>query len=208
MRVRRVLGLLLLAAAAPLSAQQPRVHVEKLADGVWAGIPDKGANVGWFAIGDGVTATMVRFGYPGRDVFGVRLALEEALVNALKHGHGYDPTRRARVRYRVTRRQVLARVTDQGPGVPEPFRRRIFEKFFRVEHETGQTDRVRGTGIGCYFDDPMHELLGLTGEGFQSLYHFTAGGPVDDPRLRTRAPYAHLGPPDDRQRPPGCHEEC
>jgi serine/threonine-protein kinase RsbW len=65
---------------------------------------------------DGVTAAMVRQGYPGRDVFGVRLALEEAMVNALKHGHGYDPAKAARVRYRVTRRQVLAQVRDEGPG--------------------------------------------------------------------------------------------
>jgi len=52
---------------------------------------------------------------------------------------------------------------------------------------------VRGTGIGCYFDDLFHDLLGLSGDRFQSLYHFTLGGPVDDPRLRTLAPYAHLG---------------
>jgi SagB-type dehydrogenase family enzyme len=51
---------------------------------------------------------------------------------------------------------------------------------------------VRGTGIGCYFDDACHKLLGLTGDAWQDLYHFTAGGPVDDPRLRTIAPYAHL----------------
>jgi SagB-type dehydrogenase family enzyme len=51
---------------------------------------------------------------------------------------------------------------------------------------------VRGTGIGCYFDDAFHELLGLKGDTFQSLYHFTIGGPVEDRRLRTIAPYAHL----------------
>jgi hypothetical protein len=51
---------------------------------------------------------------------------------------------------------------------------------------------VRGTGIGCYFDDPFHDLLGLTGDRFQDLYHFTVGGPVDDPRLLTRPPYEHL----------------
>ena len=32
---------------------------------------------------------------------------------------------------------------------------------------------VRGTGIGCYFDDAFHSLLGLDGDCFQSLYHFT-----------------------------------
>ena len=47
---------------------------------------------------------------------------------------------------------------------------------------------VRGTGIGCYFDDAFHNLLGLGGDSFQSLYHFTVGGPVDDPRLITSRP--------------------
>jgi SagB-type dehydrogenase family enzyme len=51
---------------------------------------------------------------------------------------------------------------------------------------------VRGTGIGCYFDDVLHRALGLAGHGWQSLYHFTIGGPVEDPRLRTVPPYAHL----------------
>ena len=53
---------------------------------------------------------------------------------------------------------------------------------------------LRGTGIGCYFDDAFHRVLGLGGERFQDLYHFTVGGPVDDARLRTIAPYAHRGP--------------
>lgn len=51
---------------------------------------------------------------------------------------------------------------------------------------------VRGTGIGCYFDDVLHHTLGLTGHDWQSLYHFTIGGPVEDLRLRTAPPYAHL----------------
>ncbi len=51
---------------------------------------------------------------------------------------------------------------------------------------------VRGTGIGCYFDDGLHRALGLAGHDWQTLYHFTIGGPVEDPRLRTVPPYAHL----------------
>ena len=51
---------------------------------------------------------------------------------------------------------------------------------------------VRGTGIGCYFDDVLHRRLGLTGHDWQSLYHFTIGGPVEDPRLRSLPPYTHL----------------
>ena len=48
---------------------------------------------------------------------------------------------------------------------------------------------VRATGIGCFFDDPVHRVFGLEDLAFQSLYHFTVGGPVDDRRLTTLAPY-------------------
>lgn len=51
---------------------------------------------------------------------------------------------------------------------------------------------VRGTGIGCFFDDPVHEIVGLRDRTFQSLYHFTVGGPVEDDRLTTLPPYFHL----------------
>lgn len=56
----------------------------------------------------------------------------------------------------------------------------------------------QGTGIGCFFDDAMHELLGLRDNAYQSLYHFAVGGAVNDGRLSTKAPYAHL-PKDRRQ---------
>ncbi|RKZ37264.1 MAG: hypothetical protein DRQ37_02275 [Gammaproteobacteria bacterium] len=48
---------------------------------------------------------------------------------------------------------------------------------------------ARATGIGCYFDDPVHELLGIQDHSFQSLYHFTVGFPVEDTRLTTLPPY-------------------
>ncbi len=48
---------------------------------------------------------------------------------------------------------------------------------------------IRATGIGCFFDDEMHALLGLRGHAWQSLYHFTAGGAVDDARLTTLPAY-------------------
>jgi hypothetical protein len=51
---------------------------------------------------------------------------------------------------------------------------------------------VRATGIGCFFDDAVHELLGLRDASLATLYHFTVGGPVDDARLQTIAAYHHL----------------
>lgn len=51
--------------------------------------------------------------------------------------------------------------------------------------ETG----IRATGIGCYFDDPVHEAFGITSPQWQSLYHFTVGGQVEDRRLTTLLAY-------------------
>jgi SagB-type dehydrogenase family enzyme len=48
---------------------------------------------------------------------------------------------------------------------------------------------ARATGIGCFFDDPVHDVLGLSGHAFQSLYHFTVGMPVEDSRLTTAPGY-------------------
>ena len=51
---------------------------------------------------------------------------------------------------------------------------------------------MRGTGMGCFFDDRVHELLGLQDNTFQDLYHFGAGKPVEDTRIATLPPYHHL----------------
>jgi len=74
---------------------------------------------------EAMTEAMHGAGYPARDVFGVRLALEEAIVNAIRHGHGNDPSKHVSVRYRVSEDCVLVEVADQGPGfdpeqVPDP----------------------------------------------------------------------------------------
>jgi SagB-type dehydrogenase family enzyme len=57
----------------------------------------------------------------------------------------------------------------------------------------GEAAGARATGIGCFYDDPVHDLLGLRGHAFQSLYHFTVGMPVDDARLTTEPGYPWEG---------------
>jgi serine/threonine-protein kinase RsbW len=74
---------------------------------------------------DAVAADLAAAGCTSREVFAVRLALEEAMVNAIKHGHRGDPSKVARLRYRVSEACVLAAVEDQGEGfdpdaVPDP----------------------------------------------------------------------------------------
>src|SRR3990172_6114090 len=82
----------------------------------------------------------------------------------------------------------------------EPSLRRYGPWFYRrLFWETGvigqvlyleaEASGVRATGIGCFFDDPVHQVLGFNDATFQSLYHFTTGGHVEDPRLTTLPPY-------------------
>lgn len=52
---------------------------------------------------------------------------------------------------------------------------------------------ISATGIGCFFDNPVHEVLGLKGTAYQSLYHFTVGGPVLDKRIMSLPAYPGPG---------------
>jgi hypothetical protein len=52
-----------------------------------------------------------------------------------------------------------------------------------------EAEGLRGTGIGCYFDDALHEVLGLATTQFQALYHFTVGRPLTDDRILTLPAY-------------------
>ncbi|MGB5520296.1 MAG: nitroreductase family protein, partial [Gammaproteobacteria bacterium] len=51
---------------------------------------------------------------------------------------------------------------------------------------------ISGTGIGCFFDDAVHETLGINNTRLQSLYNFTVGTAVQDARLVSLPPYSHL----------------
>lgn len=73
----------------------------------------------------GVMDGLAALGYCSRDCMGMGLALEEAIVNGLRHGNRGDPTKAVRVRYQITRGHVMADVEDEGPGfdpdlVPDP----------------------------------------------------------------------------------------
>jgi SagB-type dehydrogenase family enzyme len=47
----------------------------------------------------------------------------------------------------------------------------------------------RGTGIGCFFDDAVHEVLGIADTRWQVIYHYAIGMAVDDARLLTLPAY-------------------
>jgi serine/threonine-protein kinase RsbW len=77
------------------------------------------------AVVDRVGEFLAAAGFPDRDRFSVRLALEEAIVNAIKHGHQGDPNKEVRVAYAVAGCEFWVTVEDEGPGfkpdeLPDP----------------------------------------------------------------------------------------
>jgi serine/threonine-protein kinase RsbW len=76
---------------------------------------------------------MQKMQYSEKDVFGMRLALEEALVNAIKHGNGMDPNKQVHVTCRVDGQETRVTIEDEGPGfdpndVPDPTSEENLEK--------------------------------------------------------------------------------
>lgn len=76
-------------------------------------------------IQDRIVSLLEGFGYSARDVFGMRLALEEAIVNAIKHGNQMDPRKTVRICCEIDETRVCVAIEDQGPGfnpadIPDP----------------------------------------------------------------------------------------
>jgi serine/threonine-protein kinase RsbW len=63
--------------------------------------------------------------YDEKSLFGIRLALEEGLMNAVKHGNKLDPKKTVQVEAKITDKSTEITIEDQGPGferceVPDP----------------------------------------------------------------------------------------
>jgi SagB-type dehydrogenase family enzyme len=85
---------------------------------------------------------------------------------------------------------VLAMVAEFDPVIEEsPAAYRALHReaglLGHVFYLQAEARSLRGTGIGCFFDDAFHELLKLHDTRFQTLYHFAIGKPVDDSRIET-----------------------
>src|SRR5687768_17886723 len=55
-------------------------------------------------------------GWPEEDKFGIHLSVEEALMNAIKHGNQRDPEKFVFVEYRLSDTALFVQVEDQGEG--------------------------------------------------------------------------------------------
>lgn len=72
-----------------------------------------------------IMAMLEESGFGKEDIFAVHLALEEAFINAIRHGNEMDPEKEVEVSYSVDSEKFEVWIEDQGPGfdprsVPDP----------------------------------------------------------------------------------------
>lgn len=95
---------------------------------------------------------------------------------------------------------MIARFREPIEAAPYVYRHLFWETGMigQVLYLEAEANGIRATGIGCFYDDPVHQILGLSDNTYQSLYHFTMGGPIEDTRLTTLPAYHHLAKHENR----------
>ncbi|MGC9260000.1 MAG: ATP-binding protein [Phycisphaerae bacterium] len=76
-------------------------------------------------IEEAVLSQCQHYSYTNRDLFALKLAIDEAVANAVKHGNRGNPEKHVRIKYRVTPHRADVVVEDEGPGfnpasLPDP----------------------------------------------------------------------------------------
>lgn len=115
-----------------------------------------------------ILSAMKERGFDQDDVFAVHLAMEEAFLNAVKHGNKMDPEKTVTINYCVDGEKVDIQMSDEGEGfnpksVPDP---RVGENLFRPEgrglllisaymHVVEYNESGNGLHMQRYKDVPM-----------------------------------------------------
>jgi len=76
---------------------------------------------------------VTRLGYNSHSRFAIRIALEEALINAIKHGNRFDPKKKVHIEAKVSPKKLEVTIEDEGAGfnrrsVPDPTLQENLEK--------------------------------------------------------------------------------
>lgn len=84
-------------------------------------------------IQQGILELLEAHRFSDRDIFAIKLAIEEAIVNAIKHGNQMDPNKRVHISFRVDEDVFYIRVRDEGSGfdpdqVPDPTQEEYLER--------------------------------------------------------------------------------
>ena len=83
------------------------------------------------------------------DIKGDPLLLEILLNNLLENAVKYSPAGSI-IYFTLSRKphQVILKVADEGPGIPDPEKKKVFDRFYRIGNEQVRT--TKGTGLGLY----------------------------------------------------------
>lgn len=83
------------------------------------------------------------------DIKGDALLLQILVNNLLENAIKYAPGLSAiRTTLKQTEKGILLSVADQGPGIPNSEKSKVFDRFYRIGNE--QTRTTKGTGLGLY----------------------------------------------------------
>ena len=82
---------------------------------------------------DALVCEVQRHGFSEEATFAIKLALEEGLTNAVRHGNHLDPNKQVHATYDINSEQAVITITDQGDGfdpakVPDPTLNENIEK--------------------------------------------------------------------------------
>ncbi len=85
------------------------------------------------ALQEQIVQQMERFAYSMRDIFAVRLSLEEGISNSIKHGNKLDESRLVHVNCRIDNTRLQVRIRDEGDGfdpdaVPDPTQEEFIDR--------------------------------------------------------------------------------
>jgi two-component system sensor histidine kinase CiaH len=86
---------------------------------------------------------------PEIDIVGDALLLQILVNNLLENAVKYTP-KEGKIECRLEKKnhQEVLQIADQGPGIPDHEKQKVFEKFYRIGNEATRT--TKGTGLGLY----------------------------------------------------------
>lgn len=104
---------------------------------------------------ESLVEALEKFGWADREMFGIRMVMEEAILNAIRHGNQCSPDKSVDITMKVDDREFHATITDQGEGfdpneVPDP-----------TKDENLECDSGRGLVlINTYADEVTYNQIG------------------------------------------------
>ncbi|MBZ4188753.1 GHKL domain-containing protein [Niabella sp. 3A5MI-3] len=91
---------------------------------------------------------------PDADIKGDPLLLQILVNNLIENAIKYSPKEgMITIRLNKQPQSVVVSVTDEGPGIPDEEKKKIFTKFYRIGNEA--TRKKQGTGLGLYLCDKI-----------------------------------------------------